>query len=95
MTRESLNSDEPFPTPLASTEPTHDQTDPTKTFVNARVLSLSNMIINMAKTGQKSHVIRIFRKNLITDISTGIQTNFPDSKVMVDEVASTITVDWS
>ena len=66
-----------------------------KMFVARRVSSLSTMMLNMAKSGKKSHVVQIVRKPLLADIAAGLKVNFPDSKVDVDDVTSTITVDWS
>jgi len=85
------NPDQPKPDePLSQSE-----IEANKVFVASRVEDLSKMILDVANSGLKSHIINIFRKPLLPYIAAGLQVNFPDSKVTTDMEQSTITVDWS
>jgi hypothetical protein len=93
MTKDDLNTVVPNePTPE---EPKPIDTEVLKYIVASRVDSLSLEILEISRGGAKTHLIYIVNKVLLADIAAGLQKNFPDSKITVDDDALTIAVDWS
>lgn len=93
MTKDDLNT--VVPNEPAPEEPKSMDAEVLKYLVASRVESLSLEILQISRSGGKTHLIHIVRKVILADIAAGLQKNFPDSKITVDDDALTITVDWS
>jgi len=83
--------------PPPAPESTRSIPDPSirSTFIARRVDVLSQNILTQIQSGASSYVISGLMSENVFDISVGMKSNFPDSKVVADVSGCNILVDWT
>ena len=90
MTRESLQN-----VTLGTISAPLNEGPVSQDFIDNRIKSISNMIVNQAKKGNTTFTVNVARPQIISQIKAGLEANFPDSVVNVDTNKNTITITWT
>jgi hypothetical protein len=66
-----------------------------ESFIERRVSNISMMVLQKAKSGQKSHEVNVIKSEILQPILDGLKVNFPDTTITPHQSTSKIVVDWA
>jgi hypothetical protein len=97
LTVEAIKAIQANPPPAPESVTTTTTPDPSirSTFIARRVQVLSQSVLSHIQNGLSSYVISGLMSENVFDISVGMKSNFPDSKVVADVSGCNILVDWT